>query len=103
MSKAIMPGGLFVSNGKLVNAAGKEVSTEQLSELSAEDMKRLPEKLRPRKKSAGDLPEDFPGRAELEAAGLTTRAAVKAKNREELVAVKGIGEKTADSIAAALK
>lgn len=52
--------------------------------------------------AGGVLPEDFPGRAALVAAGLGTTEAVRAKSREELITLKGIGEKTADEIAAAL-
>ena len=55
------------------------------------------------KTAEGDLAEDFPGRAALTEAGVTTRAAAAKLSREELVALKGIGEKTADEILAELK
>lgn len=45
-----------------------------------------------------DLPEDFPGRAALIAAGFATWASVADLDRNELIALKGIGEKTADAI-----
>lgn len=45
-----------------------------------------------------DLPEDFPGREHLVAAGFSTWASVVELDREGLIAVKGIGPKTADEI-----
>lgn len=48
------------------------------------------------------LPEDFPGREVLVGNGIVSVEAVKAQSREDLLEVKGIGESTADAIAAAL-
>jgi hypothetical protein len=45
-----------------------------------------------------DLPEDFPGRKELIAAGVAMWADVADLDRDGLIALKGIGEKTADAI-----
>lgn len=45
-----------------------------------------------------DLPEDFPGRDSLIAAGFATWASVTDLDRAGLIALKGIGEKTADAI-----
>lgn len=45
-----------------------------------------------------DLPADFPGREELIAGGLATWASVVDATRDQLLAIKGIGPKTADAI-----
>lgn len=53
---------------------------------------------------AGDtLDESFPGYKALKEAGITTRAQAAALTTEQLIALKGIGQNTADEIAAALK
>lgn len=58
----------------------------------------VPPFLKPEEPVESDLPEDFPGRADLIAGGLATWESVVGKTKEELVAVKGIGPKTADAI-----
>ena len=45
-----------------------------------------------------DLPEDFPGRDDLIKGGFPTWESVVGLTRDELIAVKGIGPKTADAI-----
>lgn len=45
-----------------------------------------------------DLPEDFPARDLLIEGGLSTWESLVGKTREELIALKGIGPKTADAI-----
>lgn len=48
--------------------------------------------------TATELPEDFPGRPYLMDAGHKTVEAVSSLDRDALVAVKGVGEKTAEAI-----
>lgn len=50
-----------------------------------------------------DVPAEFPGRAALIEAGHTSLGAVRALSRDELLAIGGIGERTAEAIEAALK
>jgi len=52
------------------------------------------------KTSADELPADFPGRDALIAAGITTVSALR--DQKDLVAIKGIGAKTAEEIEEAL-
>lgn len=49
------------------------------------------------------LADDFPGRKALVAAGLTTMEAVAELSRDQLIALKGIGEGTADQILTAVE
>lgn len=49
------------------------------------------------------LPDDFPGKAKLGAGGYATLKALRGLDRDALIAVEGIGEKTADAILEALK
>lgn len=49
-----------------------------------------------------DLQPDFPGRAPLIEAGLNTWASLQGKTKADLVALPGIGDKTADAIIKAL-
>ncbi len=52
----------------------------------------------------GDLlPDDFPGKDALEAAGYKTLASVKALSAEQLGKVKGVGPKTVEEISQRLK
>jgi predicted flap endonuclease-1-like 5' DNA nuclease len=54
-------------------------------------------------KKSGKLPDDFPGHAALEEAGITTYAQVrKAQKADELKDVSGIGDATLANIAEAL-
>jgi NAD-dependent DNA ligase len=46
------------------------------------------------------LPEDFPGKKQLDAAGLDSVEAVRAMSEEELTGIDGIGPKTAADIRA---
>lgn len=48
------------------------------------------------------LPPSFPGRKHLVAAGYNTYASLSGHSRDDLVAIKGIGEATADAILFAL-
>jgi DNA uptake protein ComE-like DNA-binding protein len=48
------------------------------------------------------LGEDFPGVEALTEAGITTRTELAGATKESLVAIPGIGAKTADKILAAL-
>lgn len=80
------PGGLYKVGGVLVDAEGKET-------------KRRKGEVAP---SEGDLAEDFPGRDDLVAAGLTTRDAVAARSDAELEALDGIGPATVKKIRDAL-
>ena len=57
---------------------------------------------RPESAGGTPLPEDFPGRAALQAAGYTTLEALRGLTQEELAAIKGIGPKLAQRILAAL-
>lgn len=50
----------------------------------------------------GDLPEDFPGRKHLMAAGVTTLEAVAALDAEQLLQIPGIGKATVGQMIAAL-
>jgi hypothetical protein len=50
-----------------------------------------------------ELPEEYPGRAALLAAGYNKLSFVNALTREQLIDLKGIGEKTADEILALRK
>jgi hypothetical protein len=98
MAQALLAGGLYKVGGKLVNAEGKEVAA-----------KDLPSKFRSAASTPvastveSDLPDDFPGRKELIAAGITELSVAKSKSRDELIAIRGIGEKTADEILAAVE
>lgn len=85
----IQAGGLYRVKGKLVDASGKPVK--------AEARRAAPAAV------SSDLPEEFPGREHLIAAGLTTVAAVGAKSDEDLVALQGIGPATVRDIREALK
>lgn len=58
----------------------------------------VPDFLAPAPVVESDLPEDFPGRKELIVAGYATWASVTDLDRAGLIALKGIGEKTADAI-----
>jgi hypothetical protein len=49
------------------------------------------------------LPEGFPGHKVLTEAGHTTFTAVRGLSRDDLIALDGIGEKTADAILEELK
>jgi predicted flap endonuclease-1-like 5' DNA nuclease len=53
--------------------------------------------------SATPLPEDFPGRNALLAAGYTTLESLRGLTEAELVAIKGIGPKLAQQILRALE
>jgi hypothetical protein len=55
----------------------------------------------PTRKKNGSLPDDFPGRAALEAAGLDTYGEVRAAG--DVTAIPGIGAATAKKIADALE
>lgn len=46
----------------------------------------------------GEIPTDFPKRTELAAAGITSLEQLSTMNREQLIGVRGIGEKSADAI-----
>lgn len=52
------------------------------------------------KGSENGLPEDFPMRHVFDTAGFKSVAEVQAKSREELIALDGIAEKTADKVLA---
>lgn len=95
MGIALREGGLYKVGGKFVDAEGKEIAE-----------KDLPARFRKAVSAPAletDLPEDFPGRKELIAGGLVELETVKTKTRDELIALKGIGEKTADEILEAVK
>lgn len=51
---------------------------------------------------AGELPAGFPGLRALAAAGVGTYEAARPLTRAELIALDGVGERTADAILAAL-
>lgn len=53
-------------------------------------------------KPADELSADFPGQKLLAAAGVTTRSRLERMTREEIIALDGIGPKTAAEIEAAL-
>lgn len=72
---------------------------EQAEKASAGD--QPPKQLTPAPPKTGKLPEDFPGHAALEAAGITTYA--KARAVSDLTTIPGIGEATAAAITEALK
>jgi hypothetical protein len=50
----------------------------------------------------GALPDGFPGQRALAAAGVATYEGARALTRAELIELDGVGERTADAIAAAL-
>jgi predicted flap endonuclease-1-like 5' DNA nuclease len=53
--------------------------------------------------SATPLPEDFPGRGALLAAGYTTLESLRGLSEGDLIAIKGIGPKLAQQILQALE
>lgn len=57
-----------------------------------------PPKADPTAPLKGDVPPDFPKRKELADAKITRLEQLSTMNREQLIGVKGIGEKTADAI-----
>lgn len=59
------------------------------------------EKAAPAAGNPDALPEGFPGRPALEKAGITTRTQIAGMDREALIGINGIAEKTADEILAA--
>lgn len=77
-------------------------SKQEADYLVALGAARWPEVSRPAEAAieASEFPEDFPGRAPLIAAGITTFAQLEAV--EDLTAVSGIGKATAERISAAL-
>lgn len=89
------PGGAYKVGDRIVDADGKE--TKKLSEKAAERAAANAST------EPTELPEDFPSRDKLVAAGLTTTQAVSAKSDDELVALEGIGEASVKKIRAALK
>ena len=87
MADALRPGGLYKRGETFVNAEGEEVKGPGKAAKTSE----APE---------SDLPEDFPGRSALIKAGHTAQDQVDALDRDALIAIKGIGEATADEILA---
>lgn len=87
------PGGVYKVGDKLVDAEGKETKRSKAGAASTEATTTDP----------NALPDDFPARKDLVGAGFTTRDAVAAASDEQLVAIKGIGEKTVAEIREALK
>jgi DNA-directed RNA polymerase alpha subunit len=89
----IQMGGLYRVGDKLVDANGKEAEQTE-KPVDASDQGAA---------GGDDLPSDFPGAGDLAKHGWTTYAHLAGKTREEYIAVKGVGEKTADEILTALK
>jgi hypothetical protein len=82
-------------SGDLLAAAGKDTGATLSAETAdASTSKTL----------KGKLPEDFPGRAALEAGGVTTYAQVrKLRDGDGLTSVAGVGDATASQIEEAIK
>lgn len=84
------------ADGKLAyGEAVSEVEPVPANDENPEAVEEAPKPLR------GKLPEDFPGFKALEEAGITTYAQVRKAG--DLTEIKGIGDATAASIAAALE
>lgn len=78
--------GVEVPQG-LVDALGLDVIEESQPEVSAEPAPPV-----------SDLPDDFPGRKYLIAAGYVTLGQVKGLHIDDLIQVKGIGTRLAEAI-----
>ena len=103
MAKALRAGGLYKRGEIYVDAEGNEVPKAEVRKaLKSADPEEAPKGKKTKTPEApeSDLPEDFPGRAELIKAGITEKAKVDELDRDGLIEVKGIGEKTADEILA---
>lgn len=93
MAKAIRPGGVYKVGYEYQDAHGKKVDAPTRKELGGGAI-NAPAAT----DTDGALPEDFPGRDDLAAGGLTTLAAVRAASDEDLEAMEGIGPATVKKI-----
>lgn len=92
MANAIRPGGVYKVGDEYQDANGKKVAAPTKAEVAKVQDEPV--------STGGDdsLPEDFPGREELTAGGLTTLSAVRAASDEDLTALDGIGVATVKKI-----
>jgi hypothetical protein len=82
------PGGVYRVGDEYQDANGNKVSAPRKVAATASE----PE--------SGPYPDGFPGTTELRAAKIGSAADAQALTRDELLAIDGIGPKTADAIAA---